>query len=406
MRRVLISVLAALAVAAPVHQGMRAVLAASSQQARALFRWSIPQKGHVGSWRAQGGVLSYEGASAGVALPRFTVPAHTNFAVQAMIRTTGPGTVSASLNGFGLLVRGMRADPHTMVGGGSFFDADFAPNHEDNMPELYWNGQTIGAAAFDPKKAWHRYQLMVQGDQYTVSIDGKVMVSYRVPEYSYPTTVGVFSWYYQVQLKQFEVDAIGPSSSQMQADPVPRDANLTVGDLPTTGFYDPYLHHWYTLPEVERENQDAAKVFNIDPALLASPGRSISYGVDFFARSRELSDVYSAIIPFDSAADAQANLTAKRAVEHLEVTRLPGVSNSHDLSVTGVGNAGWGVQTDYDAGSGVFGRLTIVDFVRGRYSVFLRIASDPSSDQAPDAAKTAAIAIELAHTIDARLPHG
>jgi hypothetical protein len=230
------------------------------------------------------------------------------------------------------------------------------------------------------------------------------MVSYAIPEYSHPTAVGVFGWYYRVQMKSFEVDTVAPASSAAPVDPVPRDANLTVSDLPPSGFYSPYLHHWYTAKEVARENLTSAKQFNLDPALLDAPGRQISYGVDFYVSSRAMDDLFSNIISFDTAANAQANVASRLSVAHLEAAALPGASNIHEFAVIGVGETGWGLQVDYSL-AGASGRITFMEFVRGRYVVYLRLDSDPDPDWAPDPAATAAIAIGLAKTIDGRLPH-
>src|SRR5437660_49577 len=147
IRGAAIVILAASAVIVPSQRNVGDVSAAAmrheSKQTTVLFRWKIPKKGNVGAWKARNGVLSYDGAAVGAALPRYSVPAHTNFAVQAMLRTSGPGSLSASLNGFGLVARESRSDPHGSVAGGSFFSANFHTDQEDNMPELYWNGQTI-----------------------------------------------------------------------------------------------------------------------------------------------------------------------------------------------------------------------------------------------------------------------
>jgi hypothetical protein len=406
LRRAMIIVLAALATALPFQQGTGAAAPSRrAAQSTLLFRWAIPKKGHVGAWQARNGVLSYTGAAVGTALARYTVPAHADFAVQAMLRTTGHSDQGLTLNGFGLVVRQKASDPHASVAAGSFFNADYNLNEEDNMPELYWNNQTIGAAAFQPGSSWHLYRLAVQGDQYSLSIDGKLMVAYTIPDYPNPTTVGVFSRFYAVQVKQFEVDSIGPASGQIPFDPVPRDANLTIQDLPDTGFYFADLHHWYTVEEIDRENATTAKEENLDPALFATPGRDVGYAVSYVARSREIESLFSEVAPFDTAADARAFLTGRLALLHRQVAFLPNVSNAHDLPNPGLGDASWGYQVEY-GGSGLVGRLTVIVLAQGRYALYLRLNSYATQDFAPDPAKSAALAISLARIVDTRLSAG
>jgi hypothetical protein len=401
MRPLGILLLAALAAALPMQSIAGGALAApprhASAQTAVLFQWKIPKKGQVGAWKAKNGVLSYDGASVGAALPRYTVPAHANFAVQAMIRTTGPGAVSAALNGFGLIAREQRSNPHTSVAGGSFFDANFQTNQEDNMPELYWNGQTIGQMAFQPGNAWHLYRLAVQGDLYSLSIDGKPMVAYTVTDYPSPTSVGVFAWYYQVQVKRFEVDSIGPQATPVPFDPVPRDANITVSDLPTTGFYLPYLHHWYS-------NEESARESNVSVASLQTAGRVVSYGVDYYASSRDFSDIYSAITEFGTAAQAQAFYQARLQVLRQTGMAIPGAHDFQDLSGLGLGDASGGFRVDGGT-QGLNVRAIVIFFVRGRYTALLRVSTDPDPDWAPDAARSVQQVTDLGRIIDGRLPH-
>jgi hypothetical protein len=322
-----------------------------------------------------------------------------------MLRTTGPGTVNSGRNGFGLFVRQKASDVHTTVAGGSFFDTDFKKNQEDNMPELFWNGQTFGEAAFQPGTAWHLYRLAVQGSQYSLSIDGKPMVSYTISDYPSPASVGVISWYYGVQVKSFEVVAIGPASSTIPFDSVPRDANLTPGDLPLTGYYYSSLRHWYSLREVSRENDAIAREDHLNRASLDTPGRGVSYGVDYGAYSRDLEDIYSSITVFDTAQDAQASIPRKLAILKQTATQLPNARNIQDLTGLSVGDVSGGMRADASS-QGVNARVIVVDFARGRYTLTLRLLVDPDPGWAPDAAKSVQLALDLARIVDSRLPRG
>jgi hypothetical protein len=399
MKLTAIMALTLLTVLLPVQRHAAAFAAASQQatpQTHVLFRWTIPQKGRVGAWTASNGVLSYGGGGVGTAMPRYTVPAHTNFAVQAMLRTTGPGPLTADLNGFGLVAREKRSDAHRAVAGGSFFNTYFNPDQENNTPELYWNGQTIGQEDFQPGSTWHLYRLTVQGDQYSLSIDGKPMVMYSVPDYPSPRVVGVFSWYYQVKVKHFEVDSIGTAATQLPFDPVPRAANLTVGDLPTTGSYRPYLSHWYSNEETARED-------NVSLSSLQAAGRIVSYGVEFYPYSRDVTDIYSVISAFGTSEEARAFFQARFPVLEQAGQSVPGEHNFQEFSGLNLGDVSAGFRVD-GSEQGVNARAVLIYFVRGRYTELLRLGTDPDPGWAPDPAATAAIAIGLAQTIDARLP--
>ena len=84
---------------------------------------------------------------------------------------------------------------------------------------------------------------------------------------------------------------------------------------------------------------------------------------------------------------------------------LPNASNIHDLPDPGLGDASWGLQADYGA-QGIVGRITVISFVRGRYQGFLLMSSTPTTDYQPDAARSAALALSLAGTVESRLPAG
>jgi hypothetical protein len=394
MKRALLIFALAL-VALTVVLGVRALLSTSGQS-QAIFRWAIPASGSIAGWQASSGVLSSDGTAPVTALAAYTVPAHTNFAVQAMLRGISPGMSGAALNGFGLMVRERATDLHTSVAGGSFFDGDFQANQENNGPELYWNGQTLGAASFQPGNAWHLYRLAVQGDQYTLSIDGKQLVSSAIPDYPSPTAVGVFSWYYRVQVKQLEVDPIGPASTRVSLDLIPRTANLTVGDLPTTGFYRQYLSHWYTNEETAREGSTSL-------ASLQASGRLASYAVDFFPSSRDFADIYSSITAFHTATQAQAYFRQRLPQLLQAATLLPNARNVADLTGLGLGEASGGFRADGSA-QGINTRVIVIFFVRGQYTVLLRVHTDPDPGWAPNAARSVRQVTALGRIIDGRLP--
>src|SRR5207302_7829535 len=77
--------------------------------------------------------------------------------------------------------------------------------------------------------------------------------------------------------------------------------NLTVGDLPTSGFYLPTLAHWYTNVETARER-------GVSLSSLQAQGRLIVYGVDFSARSRDVADVYSSVAAYKTPGNSFSEL--------------------------------------------------------------------------------------------------
>src|SRR5207237_6779421 len=112
-------------------------------------------------------------------------------------------------SGFGLVVRKEPTHPHTSIMGGSFYDTD-AP--ENNNPNLYWNGDTAGGAAFDPGTAFHTYRLEVRGTQYTLLIDGQQMVQYSIADFAGPVKAGIFAMFYKTNVTTFAVYPLDASN--------------------------------------------------------------------------------------------------------------------------------------------------------------------------------------------------
>lgn len=373
----------------------RAMAAAPRQGAvagKVLFRWKAPAR-HNGPWRSKNGVLSYSGASTAGIYPGYTVPHGTDFAVQAHLRGAGPGGADVILKGFGLVARPAAASTPTGVEAGSFFSSQNA--REDTNPEIYWNGQTAGGAAFSPKKGWHLYRLEVRGSQFTLLIDGTQMVNYTIADYTDPTRVGIFSRFYRLEARDFEVMTVSATLTPVMTVPALKQMNLTVADLPVTGFYLPTLSHWYPNEEIARER-------NLSLSALQAAGSIVSYGTDFFARSREVSDIYSQITAYGTPAQALADNTARVQVLRATFRQLVPVptANYHDLTGIAVGDASDGFRFDASSG-GIEGRYVFLYFSRGRFAAHLTVVFDPT--MAPDADKSVALVTALARIMDQRM---
>jgi hypothetical protein len=360
---------------------------ASMSPRQALYTWKLPKSGHIGAWSVGKDILHYDGRSAGRLTAPFNVAGITDFSVQAQMRSHGPGPVYATLSGFGLLLQPSNADPHASITAGSFF----SDSSEDNNPEIAWAGQTIGGTAFSPGSAWHTYSLDVHGSQYSLSIDGKEMVTAAIPGTAAPSRVGVFSLYYQVDVRHFSVARLSVVTPQTPLDSAARASNLTVTDLPDSGYYQPYLRHWYTDEEVARER-------GVSLSSLQPLGRIASYGTEFFARSREVNDIYISVTSYSAQTGARQDMVARMKVLRQNVPQHTAYA---DLTGLSLGDLSDGYRVDISQ-SGISLEAIIVYVVHGRYTYFLRIAFDPLFS--PDSAKNLAFTLSLAHIIDARIP--
>lgn len=356
---------------------------------KALYSWKLPVKGQVGLWTVSKRVLAYQGDQNDAVFAPYKLRG-TNFAIQAQIKNNGPSGIATNLPGYGLVVRTRISDPHTSVVGGSYF----SDNGEDINPELYWNGQTVGGTAFDPKSSWHLYRLEVQGDQYTLLIDGKKMVQYTIPDYPHPTRVGVFSTYYKIQVRNFRIEAMGAATSHVTTAPELRRFNLTLADLPTDGYFDSYLSHWFT-------NEEAARIRNVSLDSLVTRGRIIAYETDFYVLSPEYTDVYCSVTAFTSPAGAQADMSDRLIHFRQVYSTDPQFKNYRDLGGLGIGDSSGGFSFEYTV-AGLHIRTVVIYVQRGRYVTTLRIpfyASFPID-------QNLAISTSLAKIIDARIQQG
>jgi len=357
----------------------------SDQASSVLYRWKFPAAGQSGAWTFTKGVLSYDGESNAFLFAPFRLKHVADFALQATMRGLGSGGPAANLIGFGLTVRQKVGDPHAGISGGSFF----ASNLEDNNPEIYWNGDTVGGAAFDPKSSWHVYRLEVRGDVYTVLIDGKKVVEYTIDDYPYPVQVGIFSRYYKIQVKNFQVFALSAPAASPAVLPPVKQFTLTVSDLPTTTFYQPYIRHYYT-------NEEVARRRGASLSLVQSSGRIISYGTDFFADGRDIVDIFSSVIAFKTPDAARADIPVRLAATRQQI---PSGVTVHDLPAGQVGEMSAGYSFDYDPG-GAPATFVLLYFARGSYQGELTLAFNAgilTSDQ------IRAYTINLAKIVDQRL---
>src|SRR5947209_7362830 len=91
-RQLIVAVLAqllALSVLWPAVSQVEAAPPLASQ--KLLYHWTMPRSGHTGAWIYKQGVLTYAGASNASIFAPVTLPNITDFAMQARIRSLGPG---------------------------------------------------------------------------------------------------------------------------------------------------------------------------------------------------------------------------------------------------------------------------------------------------------------------------
>lgn len=329
----------------------------TSAEGNPLYSWKVPAKGHAGAWLYDKGMLAYDGESSGALFARFSLKHVADFAIQADIQGLGPGGPQATLAGFGLVVRKTSSDPHTSISGGSFFSS----NAEDNNPELYWNGDTAGGAAFSPGTSWHVYRLEVRANQYTLLIDGKPVVQYVIDEYRNPVQAGIFSMYYRVRIKSVEVFALSASQSVTPYPPTKPFA-LAYSDLPPTTFYDRDLSHFYS-------NEEIARMRNVSLTSVEASGRIISYGEDFAVYGADLADIYSTVTAFKTSVDARADITSRMNSLRQSFSIY---QNLRELPSGQVGEESAGLSFDASA-SGYSFTFLILLFNRGSYDVQLTL---------------------------------
>lgn len=365
--------------------GHAAALVRQEAAATVLYRWKLPAKGHVGSWNFSRGTATYDGESIQPLLAPFALHHVANFAIQASMQGMGPGGPEATLVGFGLVVRQAPNDPHTSIEGGSFVSKD----PENNGPDLYWNGDTVGGAAFDPRRSWHVYRLEVHAGEYTLLIDGKELVAYRIDDYPNPTRVGVFSDYYKVRVKDFTVFALAPLAQPVTTFPPTKQFALTLADLPPTTFYQPTLRHYYLNEEYAREHQLTAAALN-------AAGRIVSYGVDYYTTGANLIDIYNTVVAFRTPTDAAADVPVRLAAFRQD----PRTSrNYHALPPDQVGDTSGGFSFDV-AGDGLAFTLLVLYFQRGSYDVLVRLTTQTTTG---DLGKLQEQAVNLARIVDRRI---
>jgi hypothetical protein len=350
-----------------------------------LYRWKLPGKGQKGDWIFGKGTASYDGESNAVLFMPYRPNGRTDFAVQATMRGLGPGGPEANLAGFGVVVRQNPSDPHTSISAGSFFSS----NSEDNNPEIYWNGDTVGGEQLNPGTSWHLYRFEVQGSLYTLFIDGKQMVQYPIDDYPHATRIGIFSTYYKVEVKNVQVFGLSAPTQQPPAYPPTKPLVLRLADLPATTFYAPDLEHFYPNDEVARER-------GVTLASLEASGRLMSYGVDFEVYDLTVVDIYNSVTAFKTAAEAQADIPARLAVLHKQYSAQP---NFHDLPANQVGDVSGGFTFDYSSLGYSFSLVTLL-FARGQYEtlvIFSTVAGKMSTDAA------VAETLGLAKIVDTRI---
>lgn len=257
-----------------------------------LYTWKFPTSGSRNGWIFAKGVASYDGSSNGFLLAPYTLPA-SNYAVQARIRTSGPGGIQYILTGFGLTLRGGQYP----VEAGAF-SSDYEA--EDNGAEIYWHGDTIGGLSFSPGTSWHTYTLAVTGGQDILSIDGKQMVHFPITQVIQPTHLGVFSTFYKVKVRNIQVLGLPASTGQATPFPPTEPYALTLSDLPTSQYFDRLMRHYYTDEETARER-------SVPLSDLHSEGRLDSYGVDYFGTAWG-GRLYSSVTAFTGASGALADV--------------------------------------------------------------------------------------------------
>lgn len=365
------------------------VHAAGPSQSAVLYRWAFPAKGSTGPWSYRNHVLTYGGLASSTALARFKLKHVARFAVQATIRGLGLGPIHGTLAGYGLVVRQVPGDPHTSIEGGSFQSGYGSYQSEDTNPELYWNGDTIGGAAFAPGTAWHAYRLEVRDNEYTLLIDGKQMVTYRIDDYSFPTAVGVFSLYDRVQVKNFSVLSLG-SAGTTSTPPLPlKRLNLGLADLPKDIYFQPQLSHYYTNDETARER-------GVSLQTIAATGRIAGYAVEYFPWDAALTDLYSSVAAFRTPAEAQADTLSR--LKQLEQTYAS--SDNYQTLPAPAGDVGGGFRVSLSSGGFTVDVVALL-FSRGSYFVLIRTAfnADPHLSGAAEIAQANA----LAKVVDAHI---
>lgn len=386
-----LAVLAAM-IALYLPQAVNAVpVAAARAQAsgpsagRVLFQWKFPARGHTGSWTFQKGTMAFDGESPGYAFPSIVLKGATNFAVEATMRSPGSGGSTANLTGFGVVVGHSPSNPHTSISGGSFFSTQ----SEDNNPQLYWNSDTVGGAAFTPGTAWHTYRLEVHENLYTLFIDGHQVVQYPIDDHPFPTRAGVFSLYDRVQVKTFKI--LGLTSNGSTSSPAPRlkRLNLTLPDLPTSDYFQPLLQHYTT-------NVEAAREQNTSVAALEAQGRITSYVVSWFPWGLDFFDLLSSVTLFRTSANAQASSVAR-----LEAFKqvFSGSTNFRLLPDEHIGDTNRGLRLDIVSGDQTLDVFALL-FTRGNYSVLLRaVFYGGQMSESDEIAKI----VSLAKVIDSRV---
>jgi hypothetical protein len=350
--------------------------------------WSFAADPH---FAVASGVLSYDGTGRTQTLAPFHTTRLPNFAVQATIRGVSPGVSSDVIKaqrlslGYGIMARVSGGTPQS----GFLVGFDDVSGSEAGAV-IDWDGGGVGGAGFTPGTDWHTYRLEVRGRSYRLLFDGQEAVgSIRTNDLRGFTGIGIWSSYYQIEVKDFKVFALGRSRvrNAINLDGL-RALTTQQADVPT-GMARSFWHG--------SSNAEFARLNQMDLAAVQSKGRIASYRVHYTRSAQEgIFEIRNVVGAYTIPSGAQwgYNLTVQLGLQGSQ-----GAQNFKQLTVGDIGDE----RTAFSSDQPYRGRmvtLTVIDFRRGNYSVYVQAAAYTGTIQ-PD--QQLSLTIQLAQLVDRRI---
>lgn len=306
-------------------------------------------------WKAaKNGVLTFTGTKASQIVAPFSTAHAANFAVVAKIKPLGKATNTFS--GYGLVVRRSGSDTSTGILGGSFFIAGDANATE---PRFLWGLDDVAGTDVKPKAGYNTYRIDVRGTDYSLSINGKLVVNFVIPDFASGTSIGIWDAFNKIQVKSFRVLNIAATAPPTVLPPV-KAINLAPTDVPSS--LQPAGGHYST-------NEELARLAKVPVSSLVSAGRLIEYQVEYAVANTPTSGVVSVdsfVTAYNSAQNAQAGLTQLWSNAQQTYTGAPNYSAA--TAVTGVGDEAHQLSFDFNDPSGN-STISGLFFRRGNYTV-------------------------------------
>jgi hypothetical protein len=339
-----VTVLTVLLVAAPgAHARSTKSVGRAPNHATVLYRapfkthrlkgWTSYQEGSAtsSSWHVnRKGILIFDGPAQGAAEVQapFAVAHLTNFAVQAQIQVIGQP--ASGFSGFGIVVR--NADqPAAFSTGPSASGVMGGFYSSPGGAELVWYPDEVGGAAATLTSGYNTVRVEVHGNDYSLLINGKLIVSFPITLTRKGTHIGLWALSQKVRVKTFQVVRLS-SAPALPALPPIKAQTLGPSDVPG-GFVLAGRADYFTPAEYVQLNTHAAET---------AAGFVLGYGATYLASAAPTSgiyNVYSEVDAYTSAENAHAAVSTNWAkTPALVKAGVPDATNYDSGDVSGIGD--------------------------------------------------------------------